>query len=136
MVSNLQRALWTFLIYALVGPFFAGLCVAAAVGLAPPLGIGSLLPDGIAPLGPSAVAAFVWSAVPAMLTGLVLAGVVWRTGGMSWFVAVAVAIIAFAAAAMVLPLHLDGARPYLAFLAGLVSLAVRQVLIQGDIIGE
>ncbi len=37
---------------------------------------------------------------------------------------------------MLLPLGLDHARPYLAFLAGVVSIAVRQVLIQGDIIGD
>ena len=37
---------------------------------------------------------------------------------------------------MLLPLGLDHARPYLAFLAGVVSIAVRQVLVQGDIIGD
>jgi len=37
---------------------------------------------------------------------------------------------------MLLPLGLDHTRPYLAFLAGVVSLAVRQVLIQGDVIED
>jgi hypothetical protein len=37
---------------------------------------------------------------------------------------------------MVLPLDLDHARPYLAFLAGIVALMVRQALVQADIIVE
>ncbi len=45
-------------------------------------------------------------------------------------------VIAFAATAMLLPLDLHDARPYLAFLAGIVSIAVRQVLIQADIITD
>jgi hypothetical protein len=45
-----------------------------------------------------------------------------------------IAVIAFAVAAMLLPLDLDDARPYLAFLAGVVALMVRQVLVQADII--
>ena len=65
---------------------------------------------------------------------LILGCVVWRTGGLTWVVAAAVAVIAFAGAAMLLPLDLHDARPYLAFLAGVVSIAVRQVLIQADII--
>ena len=72
-------------------------------------------------LGQAGLAAFVWSTVPALLTALILAGVVWRTGGFNWLVAVVVAVIAFAIAAMLLPLGLDHARPYLAFLAGVVA---------------
>ena len=87
-------------------------------------------------LGQAGLAAFVWSIVPAVLTALILAVVVWRTGGFNWLLAVVVAVIAFAIAAMLLPLGLDHARPYLAFLAGLVSLAVRQVLVQADIIAR
>jgi len=134
MVSTLQRAFWTFLIYALVGPFFAALALAAIIALAPVLGLSSLLPVEVSSLGEAAIAAFVWAAIPAMITGAVLALVVWRTGSLSWFVAVAVAIIGFAVAAMLLPLQLEDARPYLAFLAGVISLAVRQVLVQGNII--
>ena len=133
MVANGQRALWTFLIYALAGPFFAALALVIVIALAGVFGLSGLLPVE-AGLGEAALAAFVWSAVPAVITGLILAGVVWRTGGLTWTVAAAVAVIAFAGAAMLLPLDLHDARPYLAFLAGLVSIAVRQVLIQADII--
>ena len=136
MVSNSQRALWTFLIYALVGPFFAALAVVIVIVSAKIFGLSSLLPVEVASLGQAGLAAFVWSIVPALLTALVLAVVVWRTGGFNWLLAVVVGVIAFAIAAMLLPLGLDHARSYLAFLAGLVSLAVRQALIQADIIGD
>jgi hypothetical protein len=135
MVTNAQRALWTFLIYALVAPFIAALTVVALIALASFVGLASLIPVD-APLGETALATFVWAALPATFTALILAIVVWRTGSMSWIAAVAVAIITFAGAAMLLPLDLHDARPYLAFLAGLVSLVVRQILIQADIISE
>jgi len=136
MVTNAQRALWTFLIYALVAPFLAGLAVAALIAFARLVGIPSIVPEVVAGSGEAGLVAFVWSALPALVTGLILAAVVWRTGGLSWIAAAAVAIIAFAGAAMLLPLELHDARPYLAFLAGLVSLGVRQVLIQVDIIPD
>ena len=132
MVSNSQRALWTFLIYALVGPFFAALALVILIASAWIFGLSSLLPDEVTSLGQAGLAAFVWSILPALLTALVLAAVVWRAGSFTWLVGV----VAFAIAAMLLPLDLDHTRPYLAFLAGVVSLAVRQVLIQGDVIED
>src|SRR5262245_46016945 len=128
MVTNAQRALWTFLIYALVGPFFAALAVVTIIVFANVVGLAGLLPAEVTSLGGAGLAAFVWSAIPALLTALIVGAVVWRTGGLSWVVAAAVAVIAFAGAALLLPLGLHDARPYLAFVAGLVSIAVRQVL--------
>ena len=136
MVSNAQRALWTFLIYSLVAPFFAALAVVIFVALARSLGVASLVPEAVPGMGVAGISVFVWSALPATLTAVVLAVVVWRTGGLSWMAAAIVAVIAFAAAARLLPLELHDARPYLAFLAGIVSIAVRQVLIQADIITD
>lgn len=136
MVSNGQRALWTFLIYALVAPFIAALIVVSVIALASLFGIPALIPVDTPSLGEAALATFVWAALPATFTALILAAVVWRTGGVSWIVAAAVAIITFAGAAMLLPLDLHDARPYLAFLAGMVSVIVRQILIQADIISE
>jgi len=136
MVSNSQRALWTFLIYALAGPFFAALALVIVIASAWVFGLSSLLPVEVSSLGQAGLAAFVWSIVPALLTALILGAVVWRTGGFNWLIAVVVAVIAFAIAAMLLPLGLDQARPYLAFLAGIVSLAVHQALVQADIIGD
>jgi hypothetical protein len=134
MVSNAQRALWTFLLYALVAPFLAALALVVIIALALVLGVAALLPGGAPSLGEAGLAAFVWSVLPATLTALILAAVVWRTGGISWMAAAAVAVIAFAAAAMLLPLGFNEVRPYLAFLAGLVSIAVRQILIEAGII--
>ena len=136
MISNAQRALWTFLIYALAAPFFAALAVLVLIALAWAFNLTSLIPVVVTSLGEVGLAVFVWSIVPAVLTALALAGVVWRTGGFNWLLAVVVAVIAFAIAAMVLPLDLDHARPYLAFLAGIVALMVRQTLLQADIIVE
>lgn len=136
MVTNAQRALWTFLIYALAAPFFAALAVVAFIAVARAFAMPSLVPESVPGIGEAALVVFVWSALPAVLTALVLAIVVWRTAGLSWITAAAVAIIAFAGAAMLLPLELHDARPYLAFLAGVVSVAVRQVLIQADIVED
>ncbi|MBC7830683.1 MAG: hypothetical protein H7Y62_01530 [Hyphomicrobium sp.] len=134
MITNGQRALWTFLFYALVGPFFAALALVIIIALASVFGLSGLLPAELPSLPQVGLAAFVWSTVPAVLTALVLAIVVWRTGDFNWLVAVIVAVIAFAIAAMLLPLDLDHARPYLAFLAGIVASMVRQVLVQIDVI--
>jgi hypothetical protein len=134
MITNGQRALWTFLIYALVGPFFAAVVLVIVIALASVFGLSGLLPAELPPLPQVGLVAFVWSTVPAVLTALVLATVVWRAGDFTWLVAVIVAVIAFAIAAMLLPLDLDHARPYLAFLAGIVATMVRQVLVQIDVI--
>lgn len=136
MVSNARRALWTFLLYALAAPFFAAIIIVAAIGFARVVGIPSLIPANVGNVGEAGLVVFVWSALPALITGLILAAVVWRTGGLSWMASAAVAVIAFAGAALLLPLELHDARPYLAFLAGIVSIIVRQVLIQADIISE
>lgn len=134
MDNNTERAVWTFLIYALAGPFFAALLLAVLLALASALGLSEMLPGGEPPLGKAALAAFVWSTLPAVLTALVLAIVVLRTGALTWIVAAPVAVIAFAAAAVLLPAGLEDARPYLAFLAGMVSIAVREVLVRARII--
>lgn len=134
MDNNTERAVWTFLIYALAGPFIAALLLAVLLALASALGFSAMLPGGEPPLGKAALAAFVWSTLPAVLTALVLAIVVLRTGALTWIVAAPVAVIAFAAAAVLLPAGLEDARPYLAFLAGMVSIAVREVLVRARII--
>jgi hypothetical protein len=132
-VTNAQRALWTFLIFALVGPFFAALAVTVLVAIASVLGISGPGSGALPPVGAAALQTFVWSAVPAMLAGLALAAFVFRAGAFSWVVAGAAGIIAFALVSTILPLWLEDARPYLAFLAGLVAVGVRQVLVSAGI---
>jgi hypothetical protein len=124
-MTKAQRALWTFLIYALLGPFFGALVVAILLAIASAF---SLLPETLPPLGLAAIATFVWAALPAVLTGLSLATMVWHTGDFSWIAAAAVAVLAFTIAAVLVPFGLEDARPYLAFLAGVIAVAVRAVL--------
>jgi hypothetical protein len=119
-----------------VGPFFAALLLAVLLALASVLGLSDMLPGAASPLGTAALTAFVWSTLPAVLTALVLAAVVLRTGTLTWIVAGPVAVIAFAVAAVLLPAGLEDARPYLAFLAGLVSIGVREVLVRAGIIPD
>jgi hypothetical protein len=127
-MTNAQRVLWTFLIYALLAPFLGALVVAVVLALASVFGLADLLPDDVAPTGGAAIAAFVWAIVPAVLTGIALAAMAWRTGSFSWIVAAAAAVIAFTVAAVLIPIGLEDARPYLAFLAGVIAIAVRAVL--------
>ncbi len=127
-MSTAQRALWTFLIYALVAPFFAALVVGVVLALSVAFGLADLLPDDVTPSGGAAITTFVWAIVPALMTALALAAMVWRTGGFSWILAAAAAVIAFSIAAVLVPIGLENARPYLAFLAGVVAIAVRAVL--------
>jgi len=126
--------LWTFLIYTLVGPFFAAVVVAAALALAPPLGLGSLLPNNLPPLGAATITTFVWAVIPAVLVALALSPIALRQDSIGWIVAAVAGAVAFAIAATLFPIGMEGARPYLAFLAGLISLAVRQVLVRAGIL--
>jgi hypothetical protein len=133
-MTNTHRALWTFLIYALVAPFFGALVIAIVLALASLFGIADMLPDDVAPTGAAAIAAFVWAIMPAVLTGIALAAMAWQTGGFSWVVAAAAAVIAFTIAAILFPIGLEDARPYLAFLAGVIALGVRAVLVRMNVI--
>ena len=129
-MTTAQRALWTFLIYALVAPFFGALVVAVVLSFAAMFGVADLLPDDVAPSGAAAVAVFVWATVPAVLTGIVLAAMTWQKGGFTWIVAAAVGVIAFTIAAILVPIGLEDARPYIAFLAGVIAIGVRAVLVR------
>jgi len=132
---NMQRALWTFLIFALVAPFFAALAIAAVVILAPLLGLGDLLPPSLPPLGTVALSAFVWAILPAVLIGIGLAVVVLLHGSVGWIAAAAIGVVAFAIAAIVFPApELAHLRPYLAFLSGLVAVVLREMLARARIL--
>ncbi len=133
-MTNSHRALWTFLLYALVAPFFGAVVISVILLLAFVFGLVNLLPDDVTPSGAAAIASFVWAVVPAVLTGIVLAALVWQKGGFGWVVAAAVAVIAFTIATILIPFGLEDARPSLAVIAGLVAVAVRDVLVRMAII--
>lgn len=132
-MSGGQRALWTFLMYTLVGPFFAAVVVAVALALAPPLGLGALLPDNLPPLGAAAITTFVWAVIPAVLVALTLSPIALRQDNVGWIVVAVAGAVAFAISATLFPIGMEGARPYLTFLAGLISLAVREVLVRAGV---
>jgi hypothetical protein len=129
-MTNAQRTVWTFLIYALVAPFLGALVIAVTLALASAFGLADLLPDDVAPTGAVAIATFAWAILPALMTALALAAMAWHRGGFSWIVAAAAAVIAFTIAAVLVPIGLEDARPYLAFLAGLIAIAVREILVR------
>jgi hypothetical protein len=135
-VTNGQRALWTFLIYALLAPFLAGLTIAFFLGLVSAFGFAHLLPEEVPQLGPAAVTTFVWAIVPAVLTALALAATAWHRGGFHWIVAAAAGVIAFAVASLIFPIGLEDARPYLAFLAGVIAIVVREILVRAAVLAD
>ena len=132
--SNLQRAFWTALGYLLVGPFLAGLGLAVVLILAQLFKLQGLLPDSLPNVGITAVTTFVWSVLPAALTAVILVPLVLRRGTFGWIEAAAAGVVAFAAVVAFSNMPHREYLPALAFLAGLVSLGVRQALRTGNII--
>lgn len=139
-ISNGQRAFWMFLAFMLVAPFFGGLAGAAMIAVAWGAGIApetfAKMPFGefqthIAPIG---VTAFVWSVIPAALTAVSLVPTVLKNGSVSLFMAGAVGVIAFTAAILLFPFPTVGMQPVIMFAAGLISVAVRSMLINVNIL--
>lgn len=135
-VDNSQRALFTFLGFALVGPLLAGFTTFAGLILARPLKLDALLPPGLPNPGEAALAAFVWAAIPAAIAGLALALLVWRRGAFPWISAAAAGGIAFMLAAIAMPLPEGFALAPLTALAAFIAIGVRQALLSGGIIRD
>ncbi len=133
--NGAQKALWTFLGYTLVGPFFAALGVAVVAMVATLFGIPLPLADGAVNAGFIGAATFVWSALPAGLAGLAMAFMVWRTGSIGTLSAAIAGVLAFAVVFFFSNMPHREYFVVLAFFAGLVSLAVRAALQAGGIIG-
>ena len=140
-LPNSQRALWTFLLYTLAGPYIGAL----AIALLMPIGIGTgMLPQmdvpdaaDMAPLvGRTAVAAFVWGALPADLTALGLLPLVLRNGSFGWIPAAVAGVLAFAVAIVLVGSPAPELTGHMSFLAGLVSLACRWVLMKAGVLKE
>ena len=132
-ITNAQRALWMVLITSLAAPFFASLAD-VAMTLASPLFDFALPPRGEKPLGEVAVDAFVWSAFPATFSALALLPFVLQAGTYSWLHAAIAGVVAFAAAEFVWPVPPGSAPAVLAFLAGMIAILMRAILINGGIL--
>lgn len=132
-VSNGQRALWMVLITSLAAPFFASL-VAVAMMLAGSMLDGLLPPRAGRSIGEAAVGAFAWGALPATIAALGLTPYVLHAGTYSWLHAAVAGVIAFTAAVILWPIEAGGALAFLSFLAGLVAIGLRSMLIRGRIL--
>ncbi|MBU2582315.1 MAG: hypothetical protein KJ622_11405 [Alphaproteobacteria bacterium] len=132
--GNLSRAMWVFLGYMLVGPFFAGLAVAIAVIIGPVIGMGGWLPEPLPEIGPAAIAAFVWAALPSALAAVVVIPRVLGIGRFGWIEAAIGGVIGFAAVAIATGVPDRAMLPALSFVAGLVSVCVWRALEAGGVI--
>ncbi|MBL8566671.1 MAG: hypothetical protein JNM89_13225 [Hyphomicrobiaceae bacterium] len=132
--SSTQRALFTFLGFTLLGPFFTGFAVLAGLILAAPLKLDALIPAGMANPGEAAIAAFVWAAIPSALAALGLLPLVIRQGTFSWLAAAVAGGLAFMVSAIAMPLPASLSLTVLTGFAAAVALAVRAALASGRII--
>jgi len=132
--TGAQRALWTFLLYTLVGPLFGGLAVAALLILAPALGLATLLPIGLPPLGQAVLATYVWCALPCGLAALLLLPAVWRRGRFGALEAAAAGIVAFVVMSQLFPIPHQGMTPVMAVIAGVLSVLLRFVLLRATVL--
>ncbi len=139
-MSNGQRALWTFLMCTLVGPFLVGLIVllitlvSGALQMGPPSLKGLSMAAVTAKAGQWALTSFVWSALPAGLAGAILAAVISWRGTFDWIVAAAAAIAGFGVASVVAPGLLPNHHSFLAAIAGLVGVACWHLLVRANIV--
>lgn len=133
-VGNLARAMWVFLGFMLVGPFFAGLAVAAALMLGPAIGMERWLPDPLPEAGPSAIAAFVWAAIPSALAAIIVIPRVIRIGRFGWIEAAVAGVVGFAAVAILTGAPDRAMLPGLSFIAGLASVGVQRAMEAGGVI--
>ena len=92
--------------------------------------------EGEAPLGDVAINAFAWSSLPATVAALGLVPFVLQHGSYTWLQAAVAGVLGFAAGAIIFPLPDGGAPPVLAFLAGLVAIGMRAMLIYGGILRQ
>ncbi|MBK9079352.1 MAG: hypothetical protein WBP38_06695 [Hyphomicrobium sp.] len=132
-ITNRQRALWMVLITSLAAPFFAALIVVAVVVIGQVTGF-EIMPARDQPLGETGLMAFAWSALPATIAAIGLTPYVLDKGGYDWLHAAVAGVLAFGASAVIAPFSAAPAMPFLAFLAGVIAIALRAMLIGGGIL--
>lgn len=131
-VTNAERALWMVLITSLATPFFAGLA-AAALALILPLLVSMSALSG-QPAGQFAIAVFAWCALPSTIAAIGLTPYVLQQGTYGWLHAAVAGVLAFGAAAVIAPFQGGAAMPLFAFLSGATAIAIRTLLIRGQIL--
>jgi hypothetical protein len=126
LMTNAQRALWTFLLYTLIGPFLAA--VAVLVG-STAMGLSGLLPATASAAG-YALQAFVLGAFIAAIGGAGLAALTSLRGGFGWLEAAIAGVLGFMAVALGSGAVASSHLTVLAFLAACVALACRAILVR------
>lgn len=140
-ISNGQRALWTFLFFMLVMPFFGALAAAVLllvgimIGQAPGFLADMPLPEAYAQIAPLGITAFVWNVIPSAMTAIAILPTVLKRGTLGSFTAGACGVIAFTAAILLFPFPTGVWQPLLAFVAGLVAVACQQLLKRIGVLG-
>jgi hypothetical protein len=78
--------------------------------------------------------AFAWSALPATIAAIGLTPYVLSQGRYDWLHAAVAGVAAFGISAVILPIGAGPEMPLLAFLAGVIAVAIRAMLIRGGIL--
>ena len=121
------------MITSLGAPLFAALVDLALTFAGSPF-------DGVLPsrmgkgIGEVAVDAFIWSALPATVAAVALVPYVLQQGTIGWLHAAVAGVVAFTAGAIIFPLDQPASLPVLSFIAGLVALIMRLVLISAGVL--
>lgn len=138
--SSGQRALWTFLMHTLVGPFLAAVAImlltlgAGALGVGP-ASLKTLPPGELLPMAADwALTSYIWSAMPAAVAGVGLAILAYTRGTYGWLeAAVAGAVTASIVAFLAGGVAANHVTP-IAVIAALALIGVRELLIRGGIL--
>ncbi len=146
-----QRALWTFLFFTLLAPFFASVLAAGYTPFAiwanwPPFTAGdhtpydpTNIPDSAgltALIGQAAIRSYVWAAIPAGLTGAILAILLLSGRSFSWAIAGAAGVIGFMLAYIIFPFPHGGLIAGFSAVAGLVAAAMELLLRRVGVAGD
>ena len=92
------------------------------------------MPGGALSLGETGLATFAWSAIPATIAALGLTPYVFQNGTYSWLHAAVAGVLAFGVSTIIAPIAAGPFVPLMAFLAGLIGVVMRTMLIRGGIL--
>ncbi|MGI9478923.1 MAG: hypothetical protein ACR2PI_19635 [Hyphomicrobiaceae bacterium] len=144
-----QRALWTFLFFTLIGPFFAAILAALYTPLAiwanlapftagdhPPFDVGNLPdPAGLAKLMTgAALHSFVWAPIAAAVAGIGLVGLLLTRGEVGWALAGVAGVVGFFVAYVYKPFDAGQLLPAFAAVAGIVAALLSLFLVRINVL--
>lgn len=146
---NNQRALWTFLFFTLIGPFFAAVMAALYTpfaiwaNVAPfmagdhlPFDVGNL-PDsaGLASLmAAAALKSFVWAPIAAAVAGIGLVVLLLTRGEVGWALAGVAGVVGFFVAYVYRPFEVGELLPFFAAMAGIVAALLSRFLVRINVL--